>query len=206
MWIKQVGWGLVITGPYRGTTALECIVLFDEETMTRAGFSRPMIDVLVSATELYSHHLFWIVAVFAVHTVDWRPYRLAIEVSRPADVGDAYARAVAKAELTPWEAQVFALRATPLAPARGTRTPLLSGGCRLRWYVGRLPCARRRCRTNRRPPRPAAAPRSRAGSRLPRVGSRSTTRCARRAGGPKALYRSRLRARRGVCLPRRSVA
>lgn len=56
---------------------LGCIVLFDEETMALAGFPQSAIDVLLSATELYSHHLFWIVAVFAVRTVDWHPYRLA---------------------------------------------------------------------------------------------------------------------------------
>ena len=53
------------------------IVLFDADVMARAGFPQPVIDTLVSATELYSHHLFWVVAVVAIRTVDWHPYRLA---------------------------------------------------------------------------------------------------------------------------------
>lgn len=56
---------------------LGCITLFDEDAMTRAGFPLLVSSTLVSATELYSHHLFWVIAVFAVRTVDWHPYRLA---------------------------------------------------------------------------------------------------------------------------------
>ena len=141
---------------------LGCIVVFDEDAMVRAGLPKLFVDTLVSATELYSHHLFWVIAVFAVRTVDWPPYRLAaltelsmsavafafglmlqtftgigrflvngalyvvvvialallwrmrgiaVETSKPVDVGDACERVASKAGLTPREAQVFALLA-----------------------------------------------------------------------------------------------
>ena len=56
---------------------LGCITLFDEDAMARAGFPLLASSTLVSAPALYSHHLFWVIAVFAVRTVDWHPYRLA---------------------------------------------------------------------------------------------------------------------------------
>ncbi|WP_162610833.1 helix-turn-helix transcriptional regulator [Gordonibacter sp. An230] len=56
---------------------LACFLFLDEQTLAALGVATVVIDSLMTAVELFSHFLFWLIAVAAIRALDWPPVRSA---------------------------------------------------------------------------------------------------------------------------------